>query len=120
MKKIKKHFVVSWQIYPFDVLVSIGESHAELVKVLTKKGQVLGEKDKEILWMEGRGRTVMFDGGQTVIRLGKTDPATIVHEVFHAVAFLFDRIKIKLSHDSDEAFAYAIEYLTKEIYKRLK
>lgn len=120
MKKIKKrNFIISWEIYPFDVLVSIGEEHADILKHIKKTGYELDDEEKEKIWMSGRGRTIMLKGGQTIVRLDTETPDVIAHEVFHAVAFLMDKIKIKLTQDSDEAFAYAIEFLTKRIYKEL-
>ena len=45
------------------------------------------------------------------------NPGIIAHEAFHAVIFLFEKIGIKFSYDSEEAYAYLIEYLTNEILK---
>ena len=75
--------------------------------------------------MTGCGRTVMLLGGQTILRLDivKSKPdfyACLAHEVFHAVEFLFDRIGLKLSDDSGEAFAYQMQYLTRSILEKLK
>lgn len=71
------------------------------------------------------GRTVHLDGGQTMIRMnGKVKTpeqfGTLAHEIFHAVDFIFTRLNMKLSRDSDEAFAYAIGYVTEQIYKKFK
>lgn len=41
---------------------------------------------------------------------------TLSHEIFHIVEMMFDRIGIPLSIDTSEAYAYAIEYVTKRIY----
>lgn len=120
MKKIKKrNFLIHWEIYPFDVMVSFGEKQEEVVKKIERSKYKLSEDEKEKLYMSGRGRTVMLEGGQTIMRLDTKSPDVIAHEVFHAVAFLMARIKINLTYDSDEAFAYAIEFLTKKIYANL-
>lgn len=121
-----KPFVVSHGTYPFDVLVCIGQSDHEVYSTLKSFGHLLTAEDKEILKCEGNGRTVMLDGGQTVLRVNMyKDKALlasyIAHEVFHAVEFLFDRIKLK--HDvniSSEAFAYQIGHLTRQIYDKFK
>ncbi|MFA6096718.1 MAG: hypothetical protein WC788_03780 [Candidatus Paceibacterota bacterium] len=114
MKK-KQHFVISWGIYPFDVMISIGTTTEEVIKAITKLGCELSDNEKKLLEVTGRGRTVMLENGQTVIRLKSYSQSVLAHEIFHAVCFLFDRIGITFSSDSDEAFAYAIEYLTREI-----
>src|SRR3990167_1835207 len=115
----KKHFFVSWEVYPFSVLVSIGEHQSKVVKTIEKSGYKLDEEEKEKLWMTGVGRTMMLQGGQTILRLKSTRPDIIAHEISHAVFFLMDKIGIKLSNSSDEAYSYAIQFLTEKIYEKL-
>lgn len=74
--------------------------------------------------MEGMGRTLMLRSGQVILRLEnrkrKEDfRATLSHEIFHVVEFLFYRLGIGYSEKSSEAFAYQIEYLTGSIYEKL-
>ena len=115
-----KNFIVSWKIYPFDVMVSVKERQEDIVKRIERTGYKLDADEKEKLWMTGQGRTVMLRGGQTILRLDTLKHGVISHEVFHAVDFLMNKVGIKLTEESDEAYAYAIEYLTNEIYKNLK
>ena len=42
--------------------------------------------------------------------------ATLGHEIFHAAFGIMDEIGASPSEDSEEAYAYLIGYLTKEIY----
>lgn|SRR3990167_2014537 len=116
----KKHFIVSWEIYPFSVLVSIGEHQSKVVKIIEKSGYKLDDEEKEKLWMRGIGRTIMLGGGQTIMRLKNTKPDIVAHEISHAVFFLMDKIGIKLSNSSDEAYSYAIQFLTKKINEQMK
>lgn len=113
----KKIFIVNYEIYPFDCLVCIGSTTEEIVKYLKKLDRELSKEEIEAIELEniGRGRTIMLESGQTIIRLNSLDASTLAHEVFHAVYFLAERLNIKLSEDSDEAFAYLIEFLTKKI-----
>ena len=101
-------------------MVSIGERHEEIVKNIEKSSYKLDDEEKEKLWMNGNGRTIMLRGGQTIIRLDTKDFATLSHEVFHAVFFLMDKIKIQLTSESEEAFAYAIQFLTNKIIEKWK
>ena len=119
MKNIKP-FIVNHGTYPFDIMVFIDKSDEVVYKELSKHLD-LTDEDKEILKCEGNGRTVMLEAGQTVMRIknGKQFHETIAHEIFHAVEFLFRRIKIKLNEDSDEAYAYQIQYITKQVYEKL-
>jgi len=117
-----KIFKISYQVYPFDVLVCIGSTMEEILKYLDSKyGIVLQEDDKVLLELNGEGKTLMLDSNQTILRLKKLNKTAeslgyLTHEVFHAVDMLFRKINIRLSEDSDEAYAYAIQYLVKEIY----
>lgn len=119
-------FVINHGTYPFDILICIGSKHKEIVKKLKKVGITLDEEETEMLWMKGSGRTVMLKNGVTVLRVDFEKNKAIfhsvlAHEIFHAVEFLFDRIKLKHNQDiSGEAFAYQIQHLTKQIYDKLK
>ena len=116
----KKHIIIPLVIYPFDVLVSLGEEHSVVVKTIKKSNYELDHEKTESLWMKGVGRTVMLKGGQTVIRLDNKNQGIIAHEVFHAVHFIFDKIGIELCQESGESFAYLIQYLVSEINKKMK
>ena len=126
MKKIKKqNFIVDQGTYPFDIFVCIGMSDEEVYKEIDKSYD-LSEEEKESLVMSGNGRTVVLHGGQTILRMSNDIEvidfyATLPHEVFHVVEFLFDRIGIK--HDvetSGEAYAYQIQYIMGSILSKLK
>ena len=123
-QKQSKTFVISYELYPFDVMVTTAEL-SQIVKQNAARGYQLSDEEKQLLEMEGDGRTVMLDGRQTIIRL-KREPvcpetiAFMVHEVFHAVEILFDRIGLSLCRQSAEAYAYAIQYLTQEILFQFK
>ena len=127
MRKNKpKLFIQSWEIYPFDILFAFGVSEEALCKHLESLGHELSEKEKELLDCGGKqGRTVMFEGGQTVVRIKGKDLTTqnlpdLVHEIFHATHFLFERLNMKLSMENDEAFAYALAYMMKNVLKKLE
>lgn len=45
------------------------------------------------------------------------DIPDLVHEVFHAVHFVMMKKGLKLSDDSEEAYAYQLEFLMKKILK---
>ena len=101
-------------------MVSIKEHHKDILRHIKKTGYKLDAEETEKIWMDGNGRTIMLRGGQTIIRIEKVEPEIIAHEVFHAVEFLFNRINLKLTPESSEAYSYAIEYLMREIYKNIK
>lgn len=121
----KQHFVINHGTYPFDVFVAIGYSHPEVTALLEKRlGRSLSSEELDDIEMNGEGRTVMLSGGHTILRMRpqKTKAlmhATLAHEIFHAVEFLFDRIGLKHHITAGEAFAYQIQHLTEQIYKHL-
>src|SRR6185436_16074787 len=43
---------------------------------------------------------------------------TIAHETFHAVSYLCKYIGLKWTSDNEEAYAYLIDYVTEEFYKK--
>lgn len=122
----QKNFIIPLVVYPFDVMVSLNQSEDDLRKCL-KKHKNITEEDVETYFNDKSpisGRATMFKSGAVLIRMmnypvTNNDYGNIVHEVFHAVCFVFKRINLKLSPKSDEAWAYLIDYLTKEIYNRL-
>lgn len=104
-------------------MVSIEETDAKLNKSLGAYG--IEWHDSLQMKENVKGRMVMLDGNQSVIRLPskpKTpeDYGYLAHEIFHAVEFLFERIRLPHSIDSGEAYAYLIGYITTEIYKKIK
>lgn len=121
----KQTFVVNHGTYPFDVLVCIGTTHAEVTSVLGKKlGRELDDEESDRLLMRGQGRTVILRGGETVLRIDilKTRSefhAILAHEIFHCVEMLFDRIDLKHDISCGEAFAYQIAHITRQIYEKI-
>ena len=46
------------------------------------------------------------------------DFVTLNHEIFHCTILILKRIGVSLSDDSEEAYAYLYEYITKMIYSK--
>ncbi len=126
-KAVHKNFIISLDIYPFDVMVSVGEEDDTLFKRLRKLS--ISEDEFEMTRFDtenGRGRYCLFKTGASLIRL-KQEPktpeqfGTLQHEIFHCASSILWRVGIKLKMKySDEAYAYLIGYLTEKIYYRLK
>lgn len=124
MSKSKSlNIIIPLIVYPFDVMVSIAESDDVLFDKLKTKGIDITGIDFSHSSSQ-KGRTIIFRSNQTLIRiykLGETPEfyGTLAHEIFHAVEFIAEKIGLKLTDDSDEAYAYLIGYITTEIYKHL-
>ncbi len=118
------HFIVKGEVYPFDVLVSCGERKSDLRKKLTDvlPNRIVSTELK--INKLCSGRTIMFSTGQVLLWL-KEKPTTVdglailSHEIFHCAFFILNRIGIEYSSESDEAYAYFIQHLTKKIYENI-
>lgn len=119
-------------IYDHDVLVSIGDTNAQLQKAVMKytNPDILDDlkNDNSIFHFKKKekGLTVHYqESGVTIIRLmnrPKTPQqyGSLNHEIFHAVDFIFRRIGLSLTEESSEAYAYAIGHLTEQIFEKFK
>lgn len=117
---MRKFFIISWCIFQFDILVCLGLKKEEVLNKLKKYGTVLSDEEIEALTMYGDGRTVMLKGGQTVLWLKhhpKKNISLLVHESIHATDFLLDELGI--DDKNKELNAYMVEYLVREIQKKL-
>ena len=116
-----KSFIIDYKIYPFNVLFTFGQQDEQVITQLKKQGV----KDPTDCTVHGEGRCIMYSEGATMIRMNVVPKyprqyAILQHEIFHAVDFLFNRIGIRLCENSNEAYAYLIEYLTKEAYEQIR
>ena len=117
-----KNFIIELAIYPFDVMVSIGEESNKLFERLIASGVDENEVTNAEYENIGDARYCLFNSGQSLIRI-KKKPETpkeyghLQHEIFHCAASILWRIGMKLKiKTSDEAYAYLIQFLTEQIY----
>jgi len=118
--------IIPLAIYPFDVMVSVGQDDEQLGKVLDKVSNLTEDDIRACAYPSPytKGRAVMFTTNASIIRLRKLpetseEYGTLAHEIFHIVTFVMDRVGLQLALGvSDEAYSYLVGYLTTEIYKR--
>ncbi len=123
------NFIIPLVIYPFDIMFSVGESDKRLKntlkKTLHKDAFEIAYNDDFLLGFNPNtkeaGQTLFIKGHQqTVIRLGKKPSHGIVaHEIFHAVMLLMNFLKMPLSLENDEAYAYLIGYITEQFWENV-
>lgn len=123
MGSVKKiNFIISLVVYPYDIMVSMGQTDSEL-KVSLKKANC--EWD-DLMMLKGNGRFYMNEKEQSLIRLEdypttNFELGTLAHEIFHVTTHILDRCGLKLKlGTSDEAYCYMIGFITREIYSKLK
>jgi hypothetical protein len=122
------NFILGGTIYPFDIMVSIGQSDKELKKELNK--YFPKQYAKGNLWQYSSetslGCAVMFEGNQSLIRL-RSKPktpkeySTMIHECLHITQFIMERVGIELKVNiSDEAYCYLHAWIIEQILLKLK
>jgi hypothetical protein len=123
-------FIIPLVIYPFDLLVSIGQSDIQLTKTIEKNyNESFSEKDLEILQgytALGSARSLRLSSGLFILRM-KQIPSTaddfglLHHELFHIVTRFMEMIGSAFDcNTSGENYAYLIQYLTTTIYKKIR
>lgn len=119
------NFIVPLKLYPYDIMFSFGETNKELYKALDKYKIPYDEQGKSVIdESELKYRTIMFPTGQTLIRIAEVPEkasqyAVLIHEIYHAVNNVMKNIGMTYSADSEEAYAYCIQYVTQEVLGKL-
>lgn len=117
------NIIVPRSIYPSDLMCSFGESDKELRERLKAFGvRVKGTAHKYP--PQASGITAHYENGFTLIRMRVVpkcpeDYSVLAHEIFHAAGFILEYAGHPLQGAENEAYAYLVEYLTREIYKVL-
>jgi len=123
--KCKEKYVSKWvrnilHIYDFTYRQNYyfipAKTHTEYRKICKKElNNDIAPKDTET----GGGFNV-FDYGKDkteVCYIWANEKRDLVHECFHAISYTLRNRGIKLTDDSDEAFAYSLGFLVDEIFK---
>lgn len=110
--------VIPIEVYGHDIVVSIGQTDSDLYEHIREN---ISEKkfDKRFSNQKSIATTFKLKTGCILIRF-KDDidnPGIVAHEAFHAIVYLFEKIGIEYAYESEEAYAYALEYLTNQILK---
>lgn len=110
--------VIPLDVYGHDIVVSIGQSDDDLYEQIQEN---ISRKqfDKHMANQKSIATTHKLKTGSILIRF-KDDidnPGIVAHEALHAVVFLFKKIGIDFAYESEEAYAYTLEYLTNQILK---
>lgn len=112
--------IIPIDIYNTDLLVVVGTTE-DLENAL--KGHLGEEEGEEAYALMAEdisdislGRSALLECGAVAMWMpDASDKATMAHEIFHVVTYITEKVGIRLSHDSDEAYAYLIGYITKKV-----
>ncbi len=121
MKKSNKKFfkVFNWEIYPFDLLFCYNCTDKDVREYINKHFTKLSKKDEKLLTFKKQsGRTVHLENGAIVLWVhNPKNVGILAHELYHAVNMLFYKVNIPPTDSSEEAYAYAIEFMMNKIVK---
>lgn len=127
----KRHFVVHVDVYNVDIIFFIDKNENEIKKTLKKLSGIryknfnenhLDNWDKDI---KNLGRMCSFMGGFVVMMKPKECKgfrmftSTLVHELSHVTHYLLRDRGMELSNETEEAYTYLIEFLTREVLMKL-
>lgn len=126
-----KPFIFVVPPYPPGIMVSLGQTLDELTQSI-KRLKTIDSRSKLALIEAfeendmNNANTVMYEAAHLIIiqlpfaRIRTPRHRGILaHEIFHAAELIAKQIGLKHCDQSSEAFAYLIDYITEEIYKRL-
>jgi hypothetical protein len=94
-----------WNVW---ILVVIGSDEAAVVKLIKRHRSVNAE-------FAGRDGFAIVQPGSWTIWLRRLNVEWLVHEAFHIVTCVLKHRGMRLSDKSDEAYAYALQWLVAHV-----
>jgi hypothetical protein len=110
--------IIPLEVFGHDIVVSIEQTDEDLYEAI-KENISRKDFDKHMANQKSIATTHKLRTGSILIRFKDdiNDPGIVAHEAFHAIVFLFKKIGIDFCYESEEAYAYSLEYLTNQILK---
>lgn len=125
----KTHFVFKFDIFPIELIVSVGYSKEELKNKNLPSLQEIDFDSFGKLNENSDGKFVGFQDGSALIMMRDFNSRssgscfsvsrTIVHECTHYVLFVFERIGMKMNSETEELFAYMMERVVSELTNKI-
>jgi hypothetical protein len=121
-------FPVPLDIYQAGIWFVVSEDHRRSIKFVNYKYGLPNPSAPafdETEFAHLVGKTFCHSLGWPIIWLPSfpkkpIEHAFVAHEIFHAVYDLLAKAGIRLSFDSDEAYAYLIGHITQKFYEKAK
>jgi hypothetical protein len=110
--------IIPLEVFAHDIIISVEQSDEDLYEAI-KENISRKDFDKHMANQKSIATTHKLRTGSILIRFKDNinDPGIVAHEAFHAIVFLFKKIGIDFCYESEEAYAYSLEYLTNQILK---
>jgi hypothetical protein len=114
--------IIPIDVFSTDVVVSINQTDDQLYKHLSHK---FTRKQFNLAWGDWKSdaRTVTHNDGFVIVRFRnkiKKDADTlglVAHEAYHATYSVLNRIGIQPGFETEEVYAYLIQFLVRKIIK---
>ncbi|MGF6428207.1 hypothetical protein [Bradyrhizobium elkanii] len=116
-------YLLKGETYPYDTLVCLGVTREQIIEYIEKHFDYkLSEADLTNLTMKGVGRTGQLENNSFILWLKHfpvlpNDFGALAHETFHVADLMLRFSGLSLSNESDEAWAYHVDWLTRCIYE---
>lgn len=114
-----KSCIIHEPLFNCDFLVQKGGSVNELIDTYSKKTGIVRTPLEEHSGRMGHTISCSHTKAVGVWLNDRASSGVIAHEVFHAVHSVMHRSGLKLNFQTDETFAYYIQFLVDEITKKL-
>jgi len=119
MKKTNKNSnikIVKLELFPYDIMVATECTVEQIKDRIIKFGIKLDAKREGYLRKSGLAHTIQMPNRAVLIYfVNKPSPGLVAHEVFHAVWMILATMGVEPSVESEEVYAYMIEYITNQI-----
>ena len=116
--------VIKGTVYPFDILVSINQTDDEFYSEVSHLSDdnlesVFLNLDETVL-----ARSYITKNNVSIIRFMNLDKENIPHglishEALHITSYILKRVGIDFSFETEEAYAYFLNYIVDNIYSTI-
>lgn len=113
--------IIKTDVIPYDIMIASNVSIDKLITRLGKYNLILPDESIESIKNGAIAHTIQLTNKGVVIYLPSlVSMGVIAHEVFHAVWMILRTMGVEPSEESNEIYAYLIEFYTNEIIKIIK
>ena len=108
--------IIELNLFPYDIMVANCVSVDEIKKKMSKFGQKIDKQGEEFLRSSGLAHTMKMPNRAVLIYFPQQPtPGIIAHEAFHAVWMILATMGVEPSVESEEVYAYMLEYIVNRI-----
>lgn len=125
----KRHFIIGTQTYKQDILICFNMTNKEALSALKRKTKTVTKEDEEYILKDEKAGNV--EGSIYPLSRGylinmkwrknsfRYNFCVALHELTHATHYILREVRIPLNADTEEAYTYLLEELTKQFLRKL-